>query len=442
MAGIAFEIVFIFILTILNGIFSMSELAIVSARRARLQQRAKKGDAGAATALELATEPNAFLSTVQIGITLIGILAGTVGGANISEQLAAKISTIPVLAPYSATIGIGIVVAGITYLSLVIGELLPKQLALGNAEGIAVLMSRPMRALAKITSPAVRVLSFSTDLLLRLFRFKQSSETPISEEEIKILMQQATQAGTFHQAEREMVEGVFRLGDKRVGALMTPRKEIVFLDIDESPEETHQRITTSIYSRFPVIHGSIDNILGVVQAKDLLDRCIAGHAIDLKAVLQQPLFIPESMPALKALEQFKKMRKHIALIVDEYGGVQGLVTIHNILEAIVGDIPVTEKEADEQIIKRDDGSLLVDGMLATDRVKELLNIESLPEEEQGHYHTLAGFILNHLGQLPTTGDKFEWNGWRFEVIDMDGHRVDKVLIAPARSGSQKPVMRA
>jgi putative hemolysin len=382
--------------------------------------------------MELAGEPNDFLSTVQIGITLIGILAGAVGGANIAEQLKLKLSSIPALAPYSEAIGIGVVVLIITYLSLVIGELLPKRLALNNAEGIASIMARPMRMLSKITSPAVRLLSFSTEALLRLFRVRQSTEAAVTEEEIKFMLHQGAQAGTFEKAEREMVEGVFRLGDKRVGALMTPRKEIIWLDIDESPEETHIKITNGIYSRFPVVHGGIDKILGIVQAKDLLDRSLSGQTLDLKASLQHALFVPGTMPALKALEMFKKQRKHIALVVDEYGGLQGLITIHDILEAIVGDIPIADANGEHQAVERQDGSWLLDGMLSTDRVKEILSIESLPEEEKGYYQTLGGFVITHLGNLPQTGDHFEWNGTHFEVIDMDGHRVDKVLVVPNR----------
>ncbi|MEW6736101.1 MAG: hemolysin family protein [Acidobacteriota bacterium] len=433
MTIIIFELLFILLLTITNGLFSMSELAIVSARQARLQQQAKKGDVGARVALELAGAPNDFLSTVQIGITLIGILAGAVGGTNIAEQIKVRLSGIPIIGHYSEAIGVGVVVILITYLSLVIGELLPKRLALSRAEGIAVVMSRPMRLIAKITSPAVRFLSLSTEGLLRLFGVRSSSENPVTEEEIKILIHQGAQAGMFEQAEREMVEGVFRLGDKRVSSLMTPRKDIIWLDINSSVDKIRSVISSSIYSRFPVANDNLDKVVGVVQAKDLLDHSLAGNALNLQMVLHSPLFIPEIMPALKALETFKKFRKHIALVVDEYGGVQGLITIHDILEAIVGDIPVEDESDSSQMVKRDDGSFLLDGMLPIDKIKEALHIEQLPNEDKGYYYTLAGFIVSHMGHLPTTGEHFEWNGFRFEVMDMDGHRVDKVLVVPKRA---------
>jgi putative hemolysin len=432
---VVFEILLIIFLTVANGIFSMSELAIVSARRVRLQQRAKKGDKGALAALELAEEPNSFLSTVQIGITLIGILAGAVGGATIAEQLGAKLSLIPTLEPYGETLGIVIVVIVITYLSVVVGELIPKRLALNNAEGVAVIIARPMRLLSRIASPAVHLLSLSTEGLLRLFRVRDSGEPPITEEEVKLMMNQGAQAGMFEKAERDMVEGVFKLGDKIVSALMTPRKEIVWLDIQDSLEETKRKISSSIFSTFPVANDHLDKILGVVQTKDLLDRNLTGQQMDIKALLRTPLFVPVSMPALRTLEVFKKHRKHMALVVDEYGGLQGLITIHDILEAIVGDIPFTDEPQEMQAVQREDGSWLLDGMLPIERFMEIFQIEKLPGEEQGFFQTLGGFVMTHLGRIPVSGEIFEWTGLRFEIVDMDGQRVDKVLVMLIKSKS-------
>lgn len=431
MAEIAFEIVFVVFLTVLNGVFSMSELAIVSARKVLLQQSARKGNRGAQAALDLAGEPNAFLSTVQIGITLIGILAGAVGGGGIAQYIELQLKELPVVGRYAQTIGVGIVVLIITYLSLVIGELIPKRLALGNAEGISTFMSRPMKTLAFVTSPVVWLLSFSTDFILRLFGVGEHSEKPITEEEIRVLIHQGAQAGMLEHAEREMVEGVFKLGDRKVGALMTSRKEIAWLDLEDSHEELRKKIVEYRYSRFPVAHGSLDRIAGIVQAKDLLDRLLQGFSFDLKEVLQHALFVPENMPALKMLETFKRSGRHLAFVVDEYGVVQGMVTLHDILEAIVGDLPMVEDLEEEQAIRREDGSWLLDGMLSVDKLKQILQLEHLPEEEKDAFQTLGGFVFARLGHIPKTGERFEWMGHRFEVIDMDKHRVDKVLLQPA-----------
>lgn len=430
MSDITFQIMLIILLTIANGIFSMSEIAIISARKARLQQWVNEGNAKAQAALELADSPNRLLSTVQIGITLIGILAGVLGGATIAEELSARLIFIPLLAPYSEAIALGIVVLGITYLTLVIGELVPKRIALHNPERIACTVAAPMRMLSRIASPAVHLLSISTDTVLRVLGIRPVAEPPVTEEEINILIEQGMKAGTFEKAERDMVEHVFRLGDLRAGALMTPRTEIVWLDIDDSPEETRRKIADSGHSRFPVGQGSLDNILGIVQIKDMLGRNMEGKSPDLRASLRRPLFVPESTHALKVLELFKQSGIHISLVVDEYGSVQGLATLKDILEQIVGDIPSIEELEEPLAVQREDGSWLLDGMLLVDDFKEIFSIKELPGE--GIYQTLGGFVLMHMGRIPAVGSHFEWSGLRFEVVDMDKNRIDKVLVMPAR----------
>ncbi len=408
----------------------MSEMAVVSARKVRLQQWANEGDAKARAALELANAPNQFLSTIQIGITLIGILTGAFGGATIAQAFAALLSQIPWLAPYSRVIGLGFVVLVITYLSLIIGELVPKRVALNNPERIAATVAAPMRALSAIAAPVVHLLSSSTDVVLRLMGIVPSAEPHVTEEEIKVLIEQGTEAGTFEAAEQDMVQRVFRLGDRRVSGLMTPRLEIVWLDLEDSPEENRQKMTTSVHSRFPVCQGSLDNVLGIVQVKELLARMLADQPLDLTASLQTPLFVPEGMLALKVLELFKQSGTHTALVIDEYGVTQGLVTLNDILEAIVGDIPSFDELAEPQAIQREDGSWLLDGMMPVEEFLKLFEMKETSETQEGNYQTLGGLMITHLGRIPTSTDHFEWSGLRFEVMDMDGNRVDKVLVMP------------
>ena len=416
----------------------MSEIALVSARKARLQQRADTGDAKARAALELANAPDQFLSTVQIGITLVGIFAGAFGGATIAAQLAAQLRRVPVLAAYSEAIGLGVVVLTITYLSLIIGELVPKRLALNNPERIAALVASPMRRLSRITAPVVHLLSFSTSIVLRLLGAKASAEPSVMEEEIKVLIHQGTEAGVFEQSEREIVESVFRLDDRRVSALMTPRLDIVWIDINNSPDDIRRKMGESRYSRFPVAQGSLDNMLGVVKAKDLLGRCLAGEPLDLRLSLKQPLFVPETQSALQVLEFFKSAHTHIALVIDEYGSVQGLVTMNDVLEAIVGDMPAAGS-TESYAVRREDGSWLLDGAIPIDEFKEIFPVGSLPGEDRHDYQTLAGFVITHLGRIPRTADRFEWGNLRFEVVDMDRNRVDKVLVALAQDGDARLV---
>jgi putative hemolysin len=421
------EILIIFLLLITNGVFAMAEIAMVSSRKARLQQLAEAGNTQARAALALATNPNQFLATVQIGITLVGILAGAFGGTTIGEEIAARLNEIPFLAPYGETIGIGIVVLGITYFSLIIGELVPKRLALNNAERIASAVAAPMRALATIAAPVVRLLSVSTDIVLRLLRIKPSSEPSITPEEIKVLIEQGTESGVFKASVQDMIESVLRLDERRVGAVMTPHTQIVWFDIEDSPEEIRRKIANSQHSRFPVAKDSLDNVLGIVRAKDLLNQSLAGQPLDLSVLLRPPLFVPESMSALKVLELFKQKGAHIALITDEYGGIQGMVTHNDILEDIAGYIPGEPTEP--QATQRADGSWLLDGLLHIDKLKEIFDLEKLPDEEHGHYQTVGGFVMTQVRGIPTVGQCLEWGKLRFEVVDMDGPRVDKVLVS-------------
>ncbi|HAG85492.1 MAG TPA: hypothetical protein DCL61_31185 [Cyanobacteria bacterium UBA12227] len=441
MSSVTREIFFILLLILLNGIFAMSEMAIVSARKVRLQQFANQGNIKARRALKLADSPNQFLSTVQIGITLIGTLAGAFGGATLAEKLAIELKRVPIafFSVNSDAIALFLVVLTISYLSLVVGELVPKRLALNNPEQIAIGMASPMQVLARITAPAVHLLSYSTDIVLRLLGIGPSTEPEITEEEIKILIEQGTEAGTFEEAEQDMLNRVFRLGDRRVSALMTPRPDIVWLDLEDSSDVNRYKMINCSHTRFPVCQGEIDNVLGVLQVNTLLAQCLAGQGLDLTSSLRSPVFVPESTRVLKVLELFKQSGPHLALVVDEYGIIQGLVTLNDILEAIIGDIPSVDDTDEAQAVQREDGSWLVDGMLPVEEFRQLFDIEELPGEQRGNYHTLGGFVITHLGRIPTAADRFEWSGLSFEVMDMDGNRVDKVLVMPiSKESSQRP----
>lgn len=426
----------IFLLIIANGLFAMSEIAIVSARKARLQQRANEGSASARAALELASQPNRFLSTVQVGITLIGTLAGAFGGARIATDLQPLLenSGIPLVAQYSEALSVGIVVLVITYLSLVIGELAPKRIALTNSERIAALVAPPMKFLAKIAGPVVSLLSVSTEVVVRLLGVKPSSEPNITDEEIKLMLQEGTEEGVFEPIEEEIVEQLFRLSDRRIDALITPRIDIVWLDLHDSEETLRKKISESGHARFPVAESSLDNVLGLVLVKDLLAQSLSGQPLNLQAVMQPALFVPQGLPALEILEQFKENRSQIALIIDEYGGLDGLVTIHDVMEAIIGDVPEAHEPPDPEARQREDGSWLIDGGYPLDEFEELFDLVEIPP---GYYQTLAGFVMASLGRIPRAGDHFVWDDLHFEVVDMDWRRVDKVLVSYVET-AEKP----
>ncbi|BAZ44213.1 hypothetical protein NIES4102_12210 [Chondrocystis sp. NIES-4102] len=428
MSSIATEIILVLILIIANGIFSGSEISVISARKVRLEQMANKGNRKARIALKLANAPNNFLSTVQIGITLIGILSGAVAGATIAERLKLLLEQNPILKPYSQGLSVAVVVGTITYLSLVIGELLPKRIALNNPEQIACSVAKPMQFLSRLTAPLVQLLSISTELLLKLLGIRDSEEPSVTEEEIKVLIRQGAESGMFEESEQEMVERVFRLGDRSIKSIMTPRTKIVWLDIESPMTEILPKINGSNYSRFPVARGSIDQCVGIIRGSKLLGTQLFNKNAQIESLIQPPLYVADSTRALNVLEQFKQTGIHIALVTDEYGGIEGLVTLTDLMEAIVGDLPLVEIQEEPMVIIREDGSWLLDGLLGIDEFKEIFNDKSLPQMESYAYHTLGGFVMHSLTHVPQSGEYFEWGGLRFEVMDMDGIRVDKVLV--------------
>jgi putative hemolysin len=423
------DVLVIVLLIIINGILSLSEAAMLSVRKTRLQQRVNEGDKRARLALALAENPNRFLSTIQIGITVIDVLVGAISGGTIAHLLSSIFAQVPALVPYSNAIGLAVVVVTVTYLSIVLGELVPKRLALQNADGVASNISGPMIFVSTIFTPLVWVLGKSTDLILHLFRVKHTDEFPVTEEELLVQLDQGTQAGVFEEAEQEMVEGVFSLSDQRVNALMTPRNEIVWLDVNDSLAEIRRKVKESPFSRFPVAEDSLDNILGVVKAKELLLADLKKGS-DLREIIRPPIHIPETAFGSRALEMFRESKRELMLVVDEFGVVQGLITLADILEEIVGEF-----EGGPQATQRQDGSWLLDGMIANEEFKEIFNLRHLPDEEE--YETLGGFVLLKFGRIPQASDVFEWGGLRFEVVDMDGNRVDKVLVTsvPSRSAA-------
>ncbi len=428
MNQIATEVLLILLLIVANGVFALAEVSIVASRKARLQQRAREGDAKAATALELAESPNRFLATVQIGITLVGIFAGAFGGATLSKKLAEMARSVPALVPYADSIGLGLVVLAITYLSLIIGELVPKRIGLHSPEKIASIVAGPMRIISTIASPFVAFLGFSTDLVLRLIGLKASDDPVVTEEEINVMMEQGREAGVFDEAEQDMVQRIFRLGDRTVSSLMTRRHDIVWLDINDGWETNRQQLAESVYSRMPVCDEELDKVLGILRAKDLLDLCMEGQQPELTPLLQKPVFVPETLPAFKLMETFKTHRTHFIFVVDEHGTIEGLVTLHDILGAIVGDLPNIDESDESYALQREDGSWLLDGMMPIEEFKDLLDINQLPHDDTGNYQTLGGFVMMQLGRIPTAAEFFEQDGWRYEIMDMDGHRIDKVLV--------------
>ncbi|PLZ86512.1 hemolysin family protein [Fischerella thermalis] len=429
------EILIILLLIFANSLFVMSELAIVSARKVRLQQLAERGDHKARVALELASSPNKFLATVQVGITLLGILSGAFAESTIARRLEPFLGFVPWLQRYADAIATVIAVLIITYLTLILGELVPKRLALNHPEPIASIVAIPMRMLSTIGSPIVSLLSISTDAVLRILGIRPSTEPQITEEEIRVLIEQGTEEGTFEEAEQDMVERVFRLGDRPVSSFMTPRPDIVWLDLDDSPTENRQKIIENGYSRYPVCQGGLDNVLGIIAVTDLLARSLCGEQLDLTVALRKAEFVPESTRGLKVLELFKQTVTHMALVVDEYGVIQGLVTLNDVMIEIVGDVPTADELENPQAVQREDGSWLLDGMLSVEEFFEMFDLEEYLRIHQGNYQTLGGFVITHLGRIPAAADHFEWQGMRFEVMDMDGNRVDKVLVIPKQMRS-------
>jgi putative hemolysin len=433
MSIVAFQIAAIILLILRNGFFAMSETALVSSRKARLRQRAEEGDRGARAALELADSPNRFLSTVQIGISLIGVLAGAFGGATLARPLAGALRGVPALAPYAGSVAFGAVVVAITYLSLILGELVPKRLALNGAEVVASRVSGPMRLISTITSPAVWFLSASTEAVLGLLRARSTPESPVSEQEVEILMEEGARAGVFEEEERDLVRRALQLDDRPVHELMTPRPKVAWLDADDPQEEVLRQAREAGHSYYPVARGDLDDLLGIASVKDAWVRQAFGEPADLLDSLRRSLLVPEGAPATDALEAFKRSGLPTALVIDERGHIEGLVTLTDVLEALVGEVPGEDEPAEEAILRREDGSWLVDGLLAAHELKKHLGTRGLPREGETDYQTVGGMVMEALGRVPEEGDRFEWEGYSFEVLDMDGRRVDKVLVAPVRN---------
>lgn len=437
MGYLIFEICLIFVLLVLNGIFSMSELAVVSARRIRLRQALAKGSRGAGVALELAENPSRFLSTVQIGITLIGILAGAFGGATLAGLLAELIKDAPLLGAYHATISFAVVVAVITYFSIIIGELIPKSLALNAPEKIATLVARPMKALSTLAAPVVWLLTTPTSFILRLLRVHAVVDPPVTDEEIKGLIDAGTKAGVFVETEQDMLESVIHLGEQRITGLMTPRTKIAWLNLADEPEIIKEQLTNSRFSRLPVAHGALDNMLGYTTTKALLGHLIKENEINPSAVLRQPLYVPETLTVLALLERFQESYTHFAVVIDEFGGVEGLVTLNDVLEAIVGELPTSQhKIAEQGIIRRADGTIILDGRLSLLAFRDEFNIREIPADEQNAYHTLAGFALARLNAVPKSGDRFLWDNYEFEIVSMEGNRIAQMSLKAVSLGDE------
>ncbi len=420
----------ILLLIVANGLFSGAEIAIISARRHRLQQLSQNGHRSAQVALRLAESPNQFLSTVQIGITLIGILSGAVGGATLAGRLASLFEQLPLLASYSEALSFALVVVVITFLSVVVGELVPKRLALASPERLACALAPSMRWLSRASGPVVHLLSSSTEAIVQLLGGSSSSEPDITEDEIKAMIRQGADSGLFEEVEHEMVQRVLRLGDRAIKTLMTPRTDICWLDVEESVESNLEEIFASTHSCFPVGRGTLDECLGVVRVRNLLVAKVSGQSIQLEDLLQPPLFVAETAKALSVLEHFKRSGIHIALVTDEFGGVEGLVTLNDLMEGIVGDLPSAHDQEGPLVVSREDGTLLVDGGLDLDAFVELVGRDIFGIDQEVRYHTLAGFVMHVLERIPREADHFEWQGYRFEVLDMDGKRVDKLLVTP------------
>jgi putative hemolysin len=420
------EILIILLLLVINGLFSMSEIALVSSKKTRLELARQRGDKKAKLALDLANSPEKFLSTVQIGITLIGILTGVFSGENITQDMEALYGRYELLAPYRETLATTTVVIIITFFSLVIGELVPKRIGLSNPEGIAKAVAGPMNILSKATAPFVWLLSVSGNLLIRVFGIKPISQQQVTEEEIRAMVQEGAHAGVIREIEQDIVERVFHLGDRRAVTLMTPRQEIDWLNAHDPREENLRKIIENNHTVYPLCDEELDKVIGVIHIKDVVAALERGEEIDLMKMKREVAFVPEVIKSYRVLEKFKESRKHYAMVVDEYGGVSGIITMNDIMDALVGDMPEGD-DTDYQIVKREDGSFLIDGQLPIEEFMNYFDLEVAPEEYSA-FHTLAGLAMYSLKRIPKTGDVFEWMGYRFEIMDMDANRVDKMLI--------------
>jgi len=420
------EIAILLALILLNGLFAMSEIALVTARKARLQRQIEEGDRGAIEAIKLGEDPTRFLSTVQIGITSIGVLNGVVGESTLAQPFGTWLQGYGLAQTTASYVATAIVVAGLTYFSIVLGELVPKRLGQMAPEAIARLVSRPIAWLAVASTPFVKLLSGSTRLVLRLLGTKTDRGPGVTEEEIHALLVEGSEAGVIEQHEHTMVRNVFRLDDRQLASLMVPRGDVVYLDVEAPLEENLKRIEESDHSRFPVVRGGMHDIIGVVSARQLLARRLRGEEADLTAAVQSAVFVPESVTGMELLENFRASGGQMAFVIDEYGEVLGLVTLQDLIEAITGEFK-PDSAGEEWAVQRDDGSWLLDGLIPIPELKDRTGLRQVPEEEKERYHTLSGMLLLLLGRLPQTADVVQWGDWRFEIIDMDGKRIDKVL---------------
>lgn len=418
------------LLILLNAIFAMSEIAVVSSRKARLQRMVDEKRPGAAVAMALHAQPSTFLSTIQVGITTVGVLAGAIGESAVVDPLALHLEQLPLLAPYAHAIALTVMVVSITYVSVVVGELVPKRLGLLKPEVTAALIARPMHWLSRAARPLVWLLSASSDLILRLLRLNTGNEPPVTDAEIEVLMGQGAEAGIFHASEREIVANVLRLDQQRVPVIMTPRKDLEYIDLEDDDATLRQALAQAEHHRVVVCRGGLDQVTGVLIVSDLLKPALEGRALNIESAVRQPLYVPESVTTTQLLEQFRKVRSEYALIVDEYGALQGLVTVTDVLKSIVGEIPDEGEPEVVDIITREDGSWLVDGSVSVERFCDVTSRDELPGQAEGEFHTMAGFVLHVLGRIPAVAETFEAAGLRFEVVDMDGNRVDKLLITP------------
>jgi putative hemolysin len=420
------EFAILLILIVLNGAFAMSEIALVTARRARLQKYIDEGDVGAIAAAKLGEDPTSFLSTVQIGITSIGVLNGIVGEAAFAQPFGRWLESIGLAEPASGYVATVLVVVTITFVTIVVGELVPKRLGQLRAETVARLVARPMTWLALTTRPFVRLLTASTHLILSLLGVKDVANHTVTEDEIHAMLAEGSSAGVIEHQEHAMVRNVFRLDERQITSLMVPRSEITYLDVERSWEENLQLIEQSEHSRFPVVRGSLEHVLGVVNTKQLFASLLRGGKPDLTKDLQQPVFVPESLTGMELLQNIRASGVQLAFIIDEYGEVQGIVTLKDVMEAITGEFKTRHAE-DAWAVQRDDGSWLLDGLIPVPELKDRLNLRAVPEEEKERYHTLSGMMMLMLGRIPRTSDKVEWEDWSLEIVDMDVKRIDKVM---------------
>src|SRR5512139_2293165 len=427
------EILMLVVLIVLNGVFAMSEIALVTARRARLARLADEGDTSAEVAIKLHDAPTRFLSTVQVGITSIGILSGIIGQAALADPLSRWLQSFGLAAETSRIAATALVVVVITYVSIVVGELVPKRIGQFNPEGIARRVARPMSWLAVLARPFVRLLAVSTDALLRLMGKQKVTQEGEIEEDIHALLEEAGETGAIEQQEREMVRNVFRLDERHIHSLMVPRADIVYLDTTLPLADNLRRVAESEHSRFPVCRNGLDEVLGIVTAKQLLNQTLKGGHADLTAQLTPAVYVPESLTGMDLLEQFRASDTQMVLVIDEYGEINGLVTMQDVLEAVTGEFKPRNLE-EAWAVQREDGSWLLDGLIPIPELKDRLELKSVPEEDRGRYHTLSGLVMWLSGRLPQTGDVLSWENWRLEVVDLDGKRIDKVLATQIHEG--------